>query len=122
VSQGLGTVERTTESANEGKQEGTKKMKVTKNADHNSIEIDFEGVKPDEKVRNLMKAYGFWWFGKNKVWCHTLEIDGEFFEKFVEERIRPLVTPAVSKEQIAAAIQEMSAEDQQAILAKIMGK
>jgi hypothetical protein len=97
-------------------------MKVSKNAEFNSIEIDFEGVKPSEEVRALMKAYGFWWFGKNKVWCHTLEVDGEFFEKFVGERIRPLVERGVSKEQIAASVAAMSEEEKQALLAQLMGK
>jgi hypothetical protein len=97
-------------------------MKVTKNTEHNSIEIDFGGAKPSEEVRTLMKAYGFWWFGKNKVWCHTLEVDGDFFEKFVEERIRPLVEKKVTTEQMIAAVEAMSAEEQQALLAKLMGK
>ena len=98
-------------------------MKVSKNAEHNSIEIDFGGVKPSEQVREVMKAYGFWWFGKGKVWCHTLAVDGEFFEKFVEERIRPLVAaPAVTAESVKAAMSKMSVADQQAFLASLMGK
>lgn len=98
-------------------------MKVSKNAEHNSIEIDFEGAKPSEQVREVMKAYGFWWFGKGKVWCHTLAVDGEFFEKFVEERIRPLVAaPAVTAESVKAAMSKMSEADQQAFLASLMGK
>ena len=98
-------------------------MKVNKNEKHNSIEIDFEGVKPSEEVRTLMKAYGFWWFGKNKVWCHTLEVDGEFFEEFVEERIRPLVSKA-SKATTAAEVDitMMSEEDKQKLLAQLMGR
>ena len=91
-------------------------MKVTKNAEHNSIEIDFEGAKPSEQVRELMKAYGFWWFGKGKVWCHTLAVDGEFFEKFVEERITPLVAaPAID-------VSKMTDAEKQALLAQLMGK
>lgn len=98
-------------------------MKVSKNAEHNSIEIDFEGVKPSEQMREVMKAYGFWWFGKGKVWCHTLAVDGEFFEKFVEERIKPLVAaPAVTAESVKAAMSKMSEADQQAFLASLMGK
>ena len=98
-------------------------MKVTKNAEHNSIEIDFEGAKPSEQVRELMKAYGFWWFGKNKMWCHTLAVDGEFFEKFVEERIKPmLAAPAVTVESVKAAAASMSDADKQALLAALMGK
>ena len=91
-------------------------MKMTKNTTHNSIEIDFEGAKPSEQVRELMKAYGFWWFGKGKVWCHTLTVDGEFFEKFVEERIKPLV--AAPKIDVSA----MSDTEKQALLAQLMGK
>ena len=91
-------------------------MKMTKNTTHNSIEIDFEGAKPSEQVRELMKAYGFWWFGKGKVWCHTLAVDGEFFEKFVEERIKPLV--AAPKIDVSA----MSDAEKQALLAQLMGK
>ncbi len=91
-------------------------MKMTKNTTHNSIEIDFEGAKPSEQVRELMKAYGFWWFGKGKVWCHTLTVDGEFFEKFVEERIKPLV--AAPKIDVSA----MSDAEKQALLAQLMGK
>ena len=97
-------------------------MKVTKNAEHNSIEIDFEGAKPSEQVRELMKAYGFWWFGKGKVWCHTLAVDGEFFEKFVEERIKPMLAPAVTVESVKAAAASMSDADKQALLAALMGK
>lgn len=95
-------------------------MKVSKNAEHNSIEIDFGGAKPSEEVRTLMKAYGFWWFGKAKVWCHTLDVDGEFFEKFVEERIRPLVGGKVKVDEID--VNAMSEADKQALLAKLMGK
>lgn len=98
-------------------------MKVTKNAEHNSIEIDFGGVKPSEKVRELMKAYGFWWFSKGRVWCHTLAVDGEFFEKFVEDRIKPLLAaPAVTVESVKAAAAAMSDSDKQALLAALMGK
>jgi hypothetical protein len=97
-------------------------MKVSKNAEHNSIEIDFGGAKPSEEVRELMKAYGFWWFGKGKVWCHTLAVDGEFFEKFVEERIRPLVATPVAPtvEAVTAAAASMSEADRQALLAALM--
>jgi hypothetical protein len=68
-----------------------------------------------------MNAYGFWWFGKAKVWCHTLDVDGEFFEKFVEERIRPLVGgKAIKADEID--VNAMSEADKQALLAKLMGK
>ena len=90
-------------------------MKMTKNTEHNSIEIDFEGVKPSEELRKLMKAYGFWWFQKGKVWIHTLDVDGEFFEKFVEERIKPLVAaPAID-------VSKMTDAEKQALLAQLMG-
>lgn len=96
-------------------------MKVSKNAEHNSIEIDFGGVKPSNEVRALMKAYGFWWFQKEKVWCHTLEVDGEFFERFVEERIRPLVgTKTVKADEVD--VNAMSEADKQALLAKLLNK
>jgi hypothetical protein len=51
-----------------------------------------------------------------------LEVGGEFFEKFVGERIRPLVERGVSKEQIAASVAAMSEEERQALLAQWMGK
>lgn len=97
-------------------------MKVSKNAEHNSIEIDFEGAKPSEEVRELMKAYGFWWFGKERKWCHSLKIDGEFFEKFVEERIKPLVAAPVAPTvaAVTAAAASMSEADRQAVLAALM--
>ena len=95
-------------------------MKVNKNAEHNSIEIDFEGAKPSEEVRKLMKAYGFWWFQKNKVWVHSLECDGEFFESFVEERIRPLVEKSMDINNLN--INMLSEEQKQALLAQLMGK
>lgn len=95
-------------------------MKVTKNAEHNSVEIDFGGAKPSEQVRTLMKAYGFWWFGKGKCWCHTLEVDEAFFMDFIEKRIKPLVaSPAVD---VAAAVASMTDEQKQALLAQLMGK
>jgi len=97
-------------------------MKVMKNEEHNSIEIDFEGVKPSAEVRLLMKAYGFWWFGKNKVWCHSLVLDGEFFEKFAEERIRPLVENKVTKTNILESIKSLSEKDQQAVLAELLSR
>lgn len=97
-------------------------MRVSKNAEHNSIEIDFEGAKPSEQVRELMKAYGFWWFGKGKVWCHTLAVDGEFFERFVEERIKPMLVAPVTVESVKAAAASMSDADKQALLAALMGK
>ena len=97
-------------------------MKVRKNEEHNSIEIDFEGVKPSAEVRMVLKAYGFWWYQKEKVWCHSLVIDGDFFENFVDERIRPLVEQSVSKERIADAVAAMSEADKQALLAQLMGK
>jgi hypothetical protein len=97
-------------------------MTVKKNEEHNSIELDFGGVKPSEQARTLMKAYGFWWFAKGKCWCHTLDVDGEFFEKFVEERIKPLVASApVTVDAIKAALPTMSEEDRQAALAALMG-
>lgn len=95
-------------------------MKVNKNAAHNSIELDFEGVKPTDECRKLLKAYGFWWFMKEKKWIHSLEIDAEFFEKFVEERIKPLVSSAPVN--MEAAIAAMSEADKQALLAKLMGQ
>lgn len=91
-------------------------MKMTKNTAHNSIELDFEGAKPSDELRKLMKAYGFWWFREEKKWIHTLEVDGEFFEKFVEERIKPLV--AAPKIDVSA----MSDAEKQALLAQLMGK
>ena len=94
-------------------------MKVTKNAEHNSIELDFEGAKPSDELRKTMKAYGFWWFREEKKWIHTLEVDGEFFEKFVEERVKPLAAaPAID---INAAVASMSEADKQELLAKLMG-
>ena len=101
-------------------------MKVSKNAEHNSIELDFEGVKPSEQVRTLMKAYGFWWFGKERKWCHTLAVDGEFFEKFVDERIKPLAsasapaTVAPTADAVAAAAASLSEEDKQKLLAALI--
>ena len=101
-------------------------MKVSKNAEHNSLEIDFEGAKPSEELRSLMKAYGWWWFGKGKVWCHTLDVDPGFFEKFVEERIEPLASAPVSAivaptaDAVAAAAASLSEEDKQKLLASLM--
>lgn len=98
-------------------------MKVTKNNEHNSIEISFDGVKPSEGLRTLMKAYGFWWFGKGKVWCHSLEVDAPFFENFVEERIKPLAgAPAKTSDPAAVDVEAMSEADKQALLARLMGK
>ena len=90
-------------------------MKMTENAKHNSIELDFEGAKPSDELRKLMKAYGFWWFQKEKKWIHTLEVDGEFFKKFVEERIKPLI--AAPKIDVAS----MTEAERQALLAQLMG-
>lgn len=100
-------------------------MKVSKNTTHNSLELDFEGAKPSEQCRELMKAYGFWWFGKERKWCHTLAVDGEFFEKFVDERIKPLVAAAPAAvaptvESVTAAAASMSEEDKQKLLAALM--
>lgn len=105
-------------------------MKVSKNAEHNSIELDFEGVKPSEQVRTLMKAYGFWWFGKGKCWVHGLEgleqSDVDFFNDFVEKRIKPLVsasapaTVAPTADAVAAAVASLSEEDKQKLLASLM--
>ena len=104
-------------------------MKVTKNTEHNSIELDFEGVKPSEQLRTLIKAYGFWWFQKGKVWVHGLEgleqSDVDFFNEFVEKRVKPLVaaaTVAPTVEAVAAAAKAMSEEDKQALLAALMAK
>lgn len=98
-------------------------MKITKNAEHNSIELDFEGVKPSDELRKLMKAYGFWWFREEKKWIHTLDVDGDFFEKFVDERIKPLASAtAVTPATVAAAVSAMSEADKQALLAQLMGK
>lgn len=95
-------------------------MKMIENAEHNSIELDFEGAKPSEQVREVLKAYGFWWFGKERKWCHTLAVDPEFFKDFVEKRIKPLVaSPAVD---VAAAVASMTDEQKQALLAQLMGK
>lgn len=96
-------------------------MKTNINTDHNSIEIDFEGAKPGEELRELMKAYGFWWFGKNKLWVHSLAIDPEFFKDFVETRIKPLATvPAKATTAAAVDLSAMSEEDKQALLAALM--
>ena len=96
-------------------------MKVSINSEHNSIEIDFEGVKPSDELRELMKAYGFWWFGKGKVWCHTLAVDKEFFGDFVETRIKPLATAPVKATTAAAVdVGAMSDADKQALLAALM--
>lgn len=108
-----------------------KNMKVKVNAKHNSLELDFsDGGKPSQEVRELLKAYGFWWFGKEKLWCHTLAIDGAFFERFVEERVRPLAekaaassAPVTSAAQVDVAA--MSDEEKNALVAKLaalMGK
>lgn len=93
-------------------------MKAVKNTEKNSIELDFEGAKPSDELRKLMKAYGFWWFREGKKWIHTLEVDGEFFEQFVEERIKPLATAV----DISAAVASMSEAEKQALLAKLMEK
>ena len=105
-------------------------MKVSKNAEHNSIELDFEGVKPSEQVRTLMKAYGFWWFGKGKCWVHSLEgleqSDVDFFNDFVEKRVKPLAsasattTVAPTADAVAAAAASLSEEDKQKLLASLM--
>ena len=93
-------------------------MKAVKNTEKNSIELDFEGTKPSDELRKLMKAYGFWWFREGKKWIHTLEVDGEFFEKFVDKRIKPLASAA----DISAAVASMSEDEKQALLAKLMEK
>ena len=93
-------------------------MKAIKNTVKNSIELDFEGAKPSDELRKLMKAYGFWWFREGKKWIHTLEVDGEFFEQFVEERIKPLATAV----DICAAVASRSEDEKQALLAKLMEK
>ena len=93
-------------------------MKAVKNTEKNSIELDFEGAKPSDELRKLMKAYGFWWFREGKKWIHTLEVDGEFFEQFVEDRIKPLATAV----DICAAVASMSEAEKQALLAKLMEK
>lgn len=95
-------------------------MKAIKNTEKNSIELDFEGAKPSDELRKLMKAYGFWWFREGKKWIHTLEVDGEFFEQFVEERIKPLASPTAVD--ISAAVASMSEDEKQALLAKLMEK
>ena len=95
-------------------------MKANINSEHNSIELDFEGEKPAENVRELLKAYGFWWFGKGKVWCHTLAIDGDFFKVFVESRVRPLVEKKPTAQAITQTLAGMSAEERQAVLAQFM--
>ena len=93
-------------------------MKAVKNTEKNSSELDFEGAKPSDELRKLMKAYGFWWFREGKKWIHTLEVDGEFFEQFVEERLKPLPSAA----DISAAGAAMSEAEKQALLAKLMEK
>ena len=93
-------------------------MKAVKHTEKNSIELDFEGDKPSDELRKLMKAYGFWWFREGKKWIHTLEVDGEFFEQFVEDRIKPLATAV----DISAAVASMSEAEKQALLAKLMEK
>ena len=101
-------------------------MKITKNTQHNSIELDFGGVKPSEQLRTLIKAYGFWWFQKGKVWVHGLEgleqSDVDFFNDFVENRIKPLAAAPVAPtvEAVTAAASQMSDEDKQALLASLM--
>ena len=105
-------------------------MKASKNAEHNSIELDFEGAKPSEQLRTLIKAYGFWWFQKGKVWVHGLEgleqSDVNFFNDFVEKRIKPLAsasapaTVAPTVESVTAAAASMSEEDKQKLLAALM--
>lgn len=95
-------------------------MKAFKNLGKNSIELDFEGAKPSDELRKLMKAYGFWWFREGKKWIHTLEVDGEFFEQFVEERIKPLASSTAVD--ISAAVASMSEAEKQALLAKLMEK
>lgn len=104
-------------------------MKVSKNAEHNSIELDFEGAKPSEQLRTLIKAYGFWWFQKGKVWVHGLEgleqSDVDFFNDFVEKRVKPLVAAAPAAvaptvESVTAAAASMSEEDKQKLLAALM--
>ena len=103
-------------------------MKVSKNAEHNSIELDFEGAKPSEQLRTLIKAYGFWWFQKGKVWVHGLEgleqSDVDFFNDFVEKRVKPLVAAAPAAvaptvESVTSAA-SMSEEDKQKLLAALM--
>lgn len=95
-------------------------MKANINTEHNSIELDFEGERPAENVRELLKAYGFWWFGKGKVWCHTLAIDADFFKDFVEKRVRPLVEKKPSAQAVAQSLAEMSEDERQALLAQFL--
>jgi hypothetical protein len=103
-------------------------MKVSKNTTHNSIELDFEGAKPSEQLRTIIKAYGFWWFQKGKVWVHGLEgleqSDVEFFNNFVEKRVKPLASApaavAPTVEAVTAAASTMSEEDKQKLLAALM--
>lgn len=105
-------------------------MKVSKNAEHNSIELDFEGAKPSEQLRTLIKAYGFWWFQKGKVWVHGLEgleqSDVDFFNEFVDKRVKPMAsasapaTVAPTADAVAAAAASLSEEDKQKLLASLM--
>lgn len=97
-------------------------MKTNINTDKNSIEIDFEGVKPSDELRELMKAYGFWWFMKEKKWIHTLAVDGDFFKDFVETRIKPLVGKKTATTAAEVDISAMSEADRQALLAALMAK
>ena len=105
-------------------------MKVSKNTTHNSLELDFEGAKPSEQLRTLIKAYGFWWFQKGKVWVHGLDgleqSDVDFFNDFVEKRVKPLAsasapaTVAPTADAVAAAAASLSEEDKQKLLASLM--
>lgn len=96
-------------------------MKTNINTEKNSIEIDFEGVKPSDELRELMKAYGFWWFMKEKKWIHTLAVDPDFFKDFVETRIAPLAAKKTAKA-CEVDVSSMSEEDKQALLAALMAK
>lgn len=42
-------------------------MKITRNEQFNSYEIEFDG-KPSEEIRTLLKANGYRWHGVRKIW------------------------------------------------------
>lgn len=99
-------------------------MKININTEHNSLELDFEGAKPSDELRKVMKSYGFWWFQKEKKWIHSLEVDAEFFKEFVENRIKPLVAAPVPADPaaVAAAVSAMGDDARQALLAQLLGQ
>jgi hypothetical protein len=89
-------------------------MKVTKNEEHNSIEVIF-GKKPNKEAVELLKAYGFRYFAAGKTWYHSLKVDGEFFEEFIEERIKPL-----AEKSEAVKLADLSEEERAALVAEAL--